>query len=534
MTEYGRIKILTDIKLTGNVESDKLKIPVIIENSLPFHNQNKESYTKNKQWYFNDTQKILDKVKHVRPEIDNKFTFSVPRTVVKNNNGYCFAVPFKYVTSESDENKIEQMGAFNKCLNAVNNHKHTLVCTRNAGIYGIGYKLALNPTNEQLKNGIFFDISSDIDNFNSFIVYSNDISKEEILSVIYFDRKQLDPETGLSTNNVETVYNVWDRWHRWTFIRDNKNAWTNKMFENISVAGELKNLIAFPLKIDINANSQAMNIPLQEYERSADRVGDFELSCQLMNAINTLASCRLDSVQQSTDFIIKLRDIDLGEFDENGNNPVMERIKQYMVNHFLAVESRDDATAQPDIDVLDIPLNQSEVQTLQDYLYEMLETELCQPSRSGGSGQDTGVAVENRNGFRQLENNCVDITDFTIDAELKFIEKLLEIGKLYAGCPFKDLTIADITIQSMRNRSENLSLSTTNFREMRKSGVNPYTAYSTSGLVADVVDTVKLDQEWKQKEADFILEQELKREKELQKIQPVKEVVEETEIVEDI
>jgi hypothetical protein len=239
-----------------------------------------------------------------------------------------------------------------------------------------------------------------------------------------------------------------------------------------------------------------------------------------MDAINVLASCRIDSVQQSTDFIIKLRDIDLGEFDEKGNNPVLDRIQRYMNAHFLAVESRDGADVQPDIDVLDIPLNQSQVQELQDFLYEMLQEELQQPTRSGGTGQDTGIAVENRNGFRQFENLATEISDSMIYSEMQFVEKLLEIGKSYPNCPFKDLEIGDIEIRPMRNRSENLTTGTNNYRELRKAGVNPYTAYSITGIAPDVSGTMKLDEEWKRKEAEFILEQEIAKAKALKALEP--------------
>jgi hypothetical protein len=182
-----------------------------------------------------------------------------------------------------------------------------------------------------------------------------------------------------------------------------------------------------------------------------------------------------------------------------------------MQAHFLAVESRDGADVQPDIDVLDIPLNQSQVQELQDFLYEMLQEELQQPTRSGGSGQDTGLAVENRNGYRQFENLATKISDYMIYSEMQFVEKLLEIGKSYENCPFKDLEIADIEIKPMRNKSENKTTAVNNYREMRNAGVNPYTAYAESGLVADISDTIKLDEDWKLKERDFLLETEKKK-----------------------
>ena len=506
---YGRVKILTDMVLTGNVEHDKAIIPLIIENSLPYHFQNIRAYTRNDQWYFNDTEHILSKVKHIRPEIDNRFTFAIAKSVVEMNNGYCFGEPFKYVTNEAEPELQEQMAAFNKCLKAAKAHQHTKICAKNGAKFGISYKLALRPTESDIRKGIFFRIISDIDNFQTFKVYTNTIEKDEVLAVTYYDRLVLDSE-GRETTDKETVFNCWTKFHQWVFVKDSKGYYHNNSFPT-TIDGTTVYLEAFPLKVSLQGYTQSTFIPLQEYERTPDRVADFELSIYLMDAINTLSSCRLDSVQQSTDFIIKLRDIDLGEFDEKGNNPTLERIKMYMKNHFLAVESRDGADIQPDIDILDIPLNQSEVQELQDFLYSMLQEELQQPTRSGGTGQDTGVAVENRNGYRQFENLATNITDSLIFSEYLFIEKLLEIAKTYPDCPFKDLEISDIEIKTMRNKSENKTSSVSNYREMRNAGVNPYTAYAESGLVADISDTIALDEEWKKKEAMFLIEQEVKR-----------------------
>lgn len=505
---YGRKKILTDIVLNGNVEHDEKLIPIIIEKALPTHRKNQEVYKVNEDWYFNNTEKILSKVKYNRTEIDNRFTFATAKSVVDMNNGYCFGEPLKYVVNEAEVSKQEQMQAFNKCLQAVGANKSMLECAKNSAIFGISYKLALRPTEQDLSQGKYFKIVSDINNYNTFMVYQNTIEKEEVLGVTYYERKKIDAN-GNTSDDTETVFNCWTKYHQWTFVKDG-NDYIPQLF-NIKFDKATLKLKAYPLSLSVDGKVLESQIPLQEYERTDDRVGDFELSIKLMDAINILASCRVDSVQQNTDYIIKLRDIDLGEFDENGVNPTIERIKMYMQEHMLAFDSRDGADVQPDIDVLDIPLNQSEVQTLQNFLFEMLMEELQQPTRNGGTGQDTGVAVENRNGFRQFENKAVSITEYAIASEKKFLSKLLEIGKSFKNCPFKDISIADISIKSMRNRSENITTSTNNYREMRNAGVNPYTAYSVSGLVADIPDTIKLDKQWKEYEAQFEIEVERKK-----------------------
>ena len=345
---YGRVKILTDMVLNGNIDHDKALIPKIIENALPYHYQNVGAYTINESWYFNDTDKILSKQKFIRPEIDNKFTFATAKSVVEMNNGYCFGEPFKYVTNEAEINKQDAMTAFNKCLKLSQNHQHTRECAKNGAKFGISYKLALKPTDKDLRQGRFFRIVSDIDNFHTFKVYTNTIEKEEVLGVTYYDRRVLNTD-GVETDTMETVFNCWTKYHQWTFVKDSKGKYTSLPF-NVRINNVWTMLDAFPLNVSLEGVSRETLIPLQEYQRTDDRVADFELSIKLMDAINVLASCRIDSVQQSTDFIIKLRDIDLGEFDEKGENKVLESKQHH--SHSNKSDHNADNTISQNIEVI--------------------------------------------------------------------------------------------------------------------------------------------------------------------------------------
>jgi hypothetical protein len=70
----------------------------------------------------------------------------------------------------------------------------------------------------------------------------------------------------------------------------------------------------------------------------------------------------------------------------------------------------------------------------------------------------------------------------------------------------------------MRNKSENKTTAVNNFREMVKAGVNRRTAYAESGLVADISDVVKMDEEQMKKDAQFALEKEIAKTKALKDI----------------
>ena len=176
--------------------------------------------------------------------------------------------------------------------------------------------------------------------------------------------------------------------------------------------------------------------PLQEYQRTDDRVADFELSIKLMDAINVLASCRIDSVQQSTDFIIKLRDIDLGEFDEKGENKSLKEYNAICKHISLRLKAVTVLMCNPILMCLIFRLTKAKYKSC-----KTSYTKCCKKNYSNRrevvAGQDTGIAVENRNGFRQFENLATEISDSMIYSEMQFVEKLLEIGKSYPNLSFQ-------------------------------------------------------------------------------------------------
>ena len=56
MDTKGRIKILSDLIPTGNIEIDRKMIPVILENTLSEHNKNLKDIKELENYYYNDTK----------------------------------------------------------------------------------------------------------------------------------------------------------------------------------------------------------------------------------------------------------------------------------------------------------------------------------------------------------------------------------------------------------------------------------------------------------------------------------------------
>lgn len=521
--KYGRQKIFTDILPTGNVARDIIIIPQILAKAIPVHNGNVSKIDKLVDYFYNYTDIELKK-KVSRPDINNKISVPRANTTVTTINSYCFSNPFKFISLQAEKEITEQLKEFNDCCELDNYSTKLIETTEWSGVAGIGYKFVSKPNQRDLQDGRFFKTTSDIDPRNAFCVYANNIEQEKVLGVIFYQKS--DVENGQNVTYNE--YNVFTKWHQWLFRSSSTTNFT--VYDNVGFnvnlgGGQLQYIDAYPLNPLLRGDESASEtnasvIPLIEYLRKPDRTNDFEKSMLLMDAISVVLSSATDAVAQNVDYIFKFKNVDVGTWDEKtGVNEVLETIKRAIQEHILPINEIEGAQNQPDAEIMEIPLNQSEVRSLLDYLTEQLEESLFVPNRNTSSGgADTNSSVETRNGFRSLEDIAGIITSQAIKSEKEFIQCALEIGKQYEGCPFKDLKAKDIGIKPMRNKIESLINSTQAFATMINSGVNRITAYVVSGLVADATDTAAMDKLERDENFQETVRQEIERQKALNQV----------------
>ena len=106
-----------------------------------------------------------------------------------------------------------------------------------------------------------------------------------------------------------------------------------------------------------------------------------------------------------------------------------------------------------------------------------------------GSSGDTGTAVENRAGYRALENIAGLVTLQARKAETKALDVILQICKTQNGCPFASLNINDIEIKANRNKVENLTTASNAYSTLRSAGLNDIDALNACELVPDAIGT---------------------------------------------
>ena len=513
---YGRKRIYTDIVPTGDIAQDIKIIPQILYNSIPVHNENTGAMDRLIDYFYNHTA-IDEKIKISRPEVNNKVSVPRANTTVTTINSYCFSNPFKFISLQAEQEITDELKNFNDVCELDNYASKLIETTQWSGITGIGYKFVSRPTERDIENGLYFKTTGDIDPRTAFCVYANTIDKEKVLGVIFHTKT--DDENGIKVKYTE--YNVFTKWHQWRFKTQDSTNFSCIQFP-VLLNGALEYIDAYPLNPTNSGISTEMNastIPLIEYIRKPDKTNDFEKAILLMDAISVVLSNSVDATTQNSDYVFKFKNVDVGEWDENGVNPVLETIKHALQNHILPITEIEGAQNQPDAEILEIPLNQSEVRSLLEYLTEQLEESLFVPNRNTSSGgADTNSSVETRNGFRSLEDIAGIITSQAIKSEKEFIQCALEIGKQYNSCPFKNLKAKDIGIKPMRNKIESLINSTQAFATMINSGVNRITAYVVSGLVADATDTAAMDKLERDENFQETVRQEIERQRAMNEV----------------
>lgn len=491
----GRIKIICDLKPTGDIEKDKIIIPKIIGATMSLHEANAADIRRLFDYYYNKTD-IRAKEKVQQPSINNKIGIAYPSIAVTTINGYCFSNSLTFSSRKLDNE--EQMKAFCDTLDDDNYNDKLLKLAFITGVCGIGYKYIAPASAEDISRGLYYTTSTDIDPERTYCVYANTLEKEKTCAITYFDRKVYN-ETDYSVLRTERVYTVWTKWHQWEFVKS-RNSWTNTRYTIGDVEYE-----AYPITFG--------RIPMIEYLRQQDRTGDFEIAMDLINAINALASSRVDDVQQSVDYVILLRDID------TESDGVLSRIKECLKEGILSFKSIQEAVVQPDIDVLNTKLNQQEVQTLQDFLCDKVEEVLNIPNREArGSGGDTGDAVERRNGFRSLENKASLVASSMLKGENDALDVILSICRNISECPFSDMLPKDVDIRDNRNKYENLTTATNAYSVLRAAGMNDTTAMQITRLVSDEITVAKQNKREAEGKAQADIDREIDRARKLQEI----------------
>lgn len=427
---YGRLKIHSDAKeiTTDNVVDE-------VSKAYADHCRNQLDIKKLWEYYRGKTQ-IEQKTKEIREEINHKINENRAYEIAKFHKGYVFGEPIQYVRRENTSAKDadDVIAADINALNGYMSDANKSACDNAIAewmyVGGVGYRLTLankkwTPDGDEPP----FTITS-LDPRNTFIVYSSDIDEHPLMAVCCVERA-----------NNEKVFSVY----------------TDKQYFEFVEYG----------KPEQKPNTLGM-IPIIEYPAENARLGVFEVAMPLLDALDELQSNRMDDIVQFVNSFLAVIGADL---DKDTYNKLQEM-------KALCLPQGTDAK------YLSATLNQAEVQTLKNDLYQSILTICGVPNRNGGSStSDTGSAVILRDGWEAAEARAKATEEIFKCSEKEFLKIVLRIMRDTVGTK---LRLTDITPHFTRRNYDNIAnKSQVLIAMLNNPKIHPEVAYASCGMFPD-------------------------------------------------
>lgn len=469
MAEKVQLKKYTGrtVLYTTEKSIDESNVLSVLQSVLADFNKNKAEidYLYN---YYRGDQPILNRIKKVRPEINNRVVENHAHEIVSFKKGYDFGEPVQYVRratksgtelqakptipSESDDMEItSKITLLNEYMFSQDKSSKDRELAEWFFIAGTGYRMVL-PT-EDSDEECPFEIDT-LDSRYTAIVYNRGFGRKPVMSIQ--EVKQSDDKVLYCIYTPTTYFEVCED-------------------RIIKTEGHLLG-----------------HIPIIEYPVDSARIGAFELVIGLLDEINNVESNRIDGIEQFIQSFMKFINvrIDKEQFDE--------------LKELGAISFKSDPNCPADIGIVTAELNQQQTQTVIDHLYQMVLIICGMPDRNGTNRTtgDTGQAVILRDGWTAAEAKAKDTEFMFKRAEKKFLKLVLKIVKDSTDV---DIKLNDIDVKFTRNKTDNLLTKTQGMQNMLEAGIHPQIAITNSNLFSDpeqvYIDSLPyIRNKWKTKE----------------------------------
>ena len=432
---------------------------------LPMHTLNcmEEEYL---YWYRRGVQPVLGRKKQVRPEINNKVVENHAAEIVAFKNGYFLTQPAFYVARKDAEDVNSRVKVLNEMLylsgkqdvdNQIVDWFHTV---------GVG-NLYIEPAEDpECPVRVYA-----LDPRSSFVAYSRRPGNPPVLGVNI-------AITGKTDSTTEITYDVYTR-DRYFKL---KGGVTGMVITGDPIIGTAYDL----LDRDVNRLGE---VPIVEYQYENSRMSAFEAVIPLLDALNNVASNRMDGIEQFIQSLMIFYNCQLGE-DEKGK-PITPRYIREAGAIFLKSIGQDKA----DLKILSEQLDQTQTQVLVDYLYQQILAICGMPSttKGGTSTSDTGAAVLFRDGWYQADTYARNTEDLFKVSNRQFDRIFI---KILRDKGVVDIGMADFELQFTRNETANLLVKTQAALNLKNLGFSPELAFGKSGVSSDPVADVALCREY--------------------------------------
>ena len=453
MNLQGRQVIKLDI--TRNDLEDVEIVCNAINNGMSVHSKNRieMEYLLN---YYKGRQPVLDKEKEIRPEINNKMVLNHAQMITRKIVGYFLGNPIQYISSGTTGKKelIDELNVYTKYENKATVDKEL---GEYQSILGTAYRIIYRDGDfsGRADGEVPFEDRA-LDPLNTFVIYESNISGYPLLGATYHDvNNELGEFEGIR-------YYVYTDFGRYEFLSQGKDALTPE------------DLVEFiPYEVG--------GIPIIEYPNNLWRIGDWEFATGLMDAINSMSSGRLDDIDQIIQSLLVFINADIDE----------EVYREMRKEGVVILKSTDNNRS--DVKTILNSLDQSGMNLFAKELEEKLFSLVGVPDRNdGASGGDTGLAIELRDGWADLETICKNKELVFMESEKRTLDVMLHIFNIGRT---EKLNKLDLDIKFSRNKNNNMLVKTQSFQTLLSSRtLNPEDCLSIVDLVSDPNDYIERGQ----------------------------------------
>ena len=417
----GRQKIFTDYEvITSENIIDMLK------KTAPIHSKNADEI-KYLYDYYKGVQPVLGRKKEVRSEICNKIVENHANEIVSFKVGYLMGEPIQYISHGKDD-VSEEINTLNEYVFAEDKLCKDRELADWFHICGTAFRMIVPDKKNELDESPF-EIYT-LNPMGTYVVYWSGLGNKPVAGI-----------TVIEKENKAIVYCVYTPCEYF------------EVEDNVIIKHEVHEM---------------GDIPIIEYPANEARLGAFEPVLSILDAINTVSSNRIDGIEQFIQAILVLKGVDLED----------EQYKQLLEQHGLKVPLEGDAK------YLVQELNQTQTQTLVDYMYQTVLIICGMPNRNGGSStSDTGAAVIMRDGWEAAEARAKSSETIFKKSEKEFLKIALRISNTFRNL---DLKLSQIEIRFTRRNYENISAKAAVLVSMLSNDkIHPKLAFSHCGMFAD-------------------------------------------------
>lgn len=436
--QFGRKVIYTNVeKITiDNIEEE-------LQSAKNIHAFNADAirYLDN---YYRGDQPARYRKKEIRPEINNKIIENHALEIVDSKVADLYGEPVQYVLHGSDEAKAQKLMELNSYMDTEDKSALDIERGTWASICGTSY------------------------------LYVGDKNR---LPIIYDEA----PYYLRCENPIYTfvAYYSDDRTPAFSCQtrRDDKGEYDIVYTNDFSVK-----IRGGKIEGDISPNGNHM-IPVIEYPNNSRRLSDIEITIEMTDAINKMASDRQNGIEQFIQAFMLFKNCDV---DDDGIVKLRDK---------GAISIKDCADGKTaDLRILAEQLDQTQSQTLKEDMYNNVLIIQGMPSRQENSGGDTGQAVALRNGYYAEDKRAELRIPIFKRSERMMLRVVLNKLRIRTEGEF-DLKLSDIEIKPQRRKLENMSVKAQVLKMLHDIGIDDAIAIKTVNLFSDNQEVIEASKE---------------------------------------